>query len=89
MYDLSKDPWEIHNLAGRAEFQGTLRETRAILENWVIESDDRGRFPESDAMYDSDMKVYVDGQLNRGRTEYVQELQNNIKLMKQWKAEGK
>ena len=66
-----------------------LREMRAILANWIIESDDQGRFPESDAMYDSQMKQYVAAQLRNGRTESAQELQNNIKLMKRWKAEGK
>ena len=89
LYDLSEDAWEIHNLADDPEQLDKLREMRAILADWIIETDDQGRFPESDAMYDSDMKVYIDGQLSRGRTEYVQELRSNISLMKQWKAEGK
>jgi len=89
LYDLSKDPWEVHNLAKQPEHLDKLREMRAILANWIIESDDQGRFPESEAMYDSDMKAYIDGQVRRGRTEYAQDVQDNINLMKQWKAEGK
>lgn len=89
LYNLSEDRWEVYNLANESEHLDKLREMRAILANWIIESDDQGRFPESDAMYDSDMKVYIDRQLSRGRTEYVRDLQENIKLMKQWKAEGK
>jgi hypothetical protein len=35
------------------------------------------------------MKGYLGSQLKNGRTEAAQQLQDNIKLMKQWKAEGK
>ena len=72
LYNLREDSWEVHNLANEPGHLDKLREMRAILANWIIESDDQGRFPESDAMYDSDMKVYIDSQLSRGRTEYVQ-----------------
>ena len=89
LYDLSQDRWEVHNLANEPEHLDKLREMRAILANWIIESDDQGRFPESDAMYDSQMEQYLAAQLRNGRTEAAQKLQNNIKMMKQWKAEGK
>ena len=89
LYDLSKDRWEIHNLAKQPEHLDKLREMRAILTNWIIESDDQGRFPESEAMYDSAMKKYIDGMTRRGDTERAQDLQANINLMKQWDAEGK
>ena len=89
LYDLSKDRWEVHNLAKQPEHLGKLREMRAILANWVIESDDQGRFPEPETLYDSAMKRYLDGMTRRGDTERAQELQANINLMKQWKAQGK
>jgi len=89
LFDLSADKWEVNNLAGKAEYKDKLAEMRGILDKWVVESDDKGRVPESDAMYDSDMKVYLGGSKRRGRTEYAKELEGNIKLMKKWKAEGK
>jgi arylsulfatase A-like enzyme len=89
LYDLSKDRWEVNNLAGKGEYKKKLREMRGILTDWIIESDDKGRFPESEAMYDSDMKVYIDGMKKNGRTEYAQEVEDNVNLMKKWKAEGK
>ena len=89
LYDLSKDRWEVHNLARQPEHLDKLREMRAILTNWIIESDDQGRFPESEAAYDSAMKKYLDGMIRRGDTERAQELQSNIDLMIQWDAEGK
>ena len=89
LYDLSNDPWEIKNLADNPKHLDKLREMRAILANWIIESDDQGRFPESEAMYDSQMSGYVKNlQKNKG-PEFAEKLQNNIQLMKQWKAEGK
>ena len=62
---------------------------RGILGDWIIESDDKGRFPESDAMYDSDMKVYIDQRKKNGSTEYAKEVQGNVTIIKKWKAQGK
>ncbi len=89
LYNLSEDRWEVQNLANEPEHLDKLREMRAILANWIIESDDQGRFPESEAMYDSQMSGYIKNLLKNKGPEFSQELQNNIKLMKQWKAEGK
>ncbi|HIJ72447.1 MAG TPA: sulfatase [Planctomycetes bacterium] len=89
LYDLSSDRWEIHNLAEDPQYRDKLRQMRGILANWIIESDDKGRFGESDAMFDSDMKAYIDGQMKRGNTQYARVVQDNVKLMKKWKAQGK
>jgi arylsulfatase A-like enzyme len=89
LYDLSNDRWEIHNLAGKPEYCQKLREMRGILANWIIESDDKGRLPEPETMYDSDMKAYIDGQMKLGNTQYAKEVQRNVNLMKKWEAQGK
>ncbi len=65
---------------------------RVILDKWIRETNDRGRYPEPKAMYDSDMKVYVDGMRNRGGDEWIEHaklIERNIALMKKWQAEGK
>lgn len=88
LYDLSKDPWEIHNLAGDANQKARLAKFRGLLANWELETNDRGRFPESEAMYDSDMELY----LNKGKKrkpEQAAVLKSNIELMKRWHAAGK
>lgn len=89
LYHLVDDRWEIRNLANDPKHLDKLREMRGILANWIIESNDHGRFPESEAAYDSQLKGYLNAQVKRGRTEAAKELQSNIDLMKQWKAEGK
>ena len=88
LYDLSSDPWEIHNIASDPAMQKRLSEFRGTLKKWEIESDDRGRFPESEAMYDSDMAPYL-GKLRKKDPEKSAELEANIALMKRWRAEGK
>lgn len=52
LYDTAADPFEIHNLAASAEpgHQRILREMRAALEQWIVEADDQGRFPEPPAV---------------------------------------
>ena len=89
LYYLVDDQWEIRNLANDPRHLAKLREMRAILGNWIIGSDDHGRFPESEAAYDSQLKGYLESQVKRGRTEAAKQLQANIDLMKQWKAEGR
>jgi arylsulfatase A-like enzyme len=46
LYDLERDPHEIHNLAGQREHQATQARLRKVLEDWIASTDDQGRFPE-------------------------------------------
>lgn len=40
LYDLGEDPWEFHNLAGKAEYAGVEQRMKAALEAWRRETDD-------------------------------------------------
>jgi len=88
LYDLTKDPWEIHNLAGDTIQKGRLAEFRGLLANWELETNDRGRFPEAEAMYDSDMAPYFEKSRKRN-PDQAKILESNIALMKRWRAAGK
>ncbi len=58
LYDLKKDPHETRNLvdSSKRKHAMALGRLRSILHRWIIETDDRGRFPESDAA----LKAVVD-----------------------------
>ncbi len=49
LYDLQTDPDEIHNLAtsDQPEHQAELKKLRAVLEQWIRDTDDQGRIPEA------------------------------------------
>ncbi|MCB1091605.1 MAG: sulfatase, partial [Verrucomicrobiae bacterium] len=79
LYDWKADPWQTNNLAADLAHRETLEALRARLDRWIVETNDHG--PESETMYDSDMKVY----LGKGNPE----VEKNIALMKQWAREGK
>ncbi len=79
LYDWKADPWQVNNLASDPKFAATLQQLRSRLDRWIEETKDRG--PESDEMYDSDMKVY----LGKGNPQ----VEKNIAQMKKWAAEGK
>lgn len=79
LYEWRSDPWQVQNLAGDPGHREALGEMRTRLDRWMEETRDRG--PESEAAYDSDMKVY----LGKGNPE----VEKNIALMKQWAREGK
>lgn len=87
LYDREADPWELNNLAGDPAHAATLTEMRGILDAWIQETNDRGQSPETGAVYDEDMKVYLEGQ--KRSPEYVRILEGNIAQMKAWAAEGK
>ena len=88
LYDLENDPEEIRNLASSPEYETILQSLRQQLADWEIRTGDQGRTPESETMFDSDMKVYLDA-LKRRHPERWGEVQENIRLMKKWAAEGK
>lgn len=79
LYDVKADPFETRNLAEDPAQQATLVAMRARLDQWIVDTRDRG--PEPESMYDSDMKVY----LQRPNPA----VERNIRLMKTWAKEGK
>jgi arylsulfatase A-like enzyme len=81
LYEWTKDRYQVKNLAGDPAHQQVLEEMRDRLDRWIVETGDQGQQPEPAAMYDSDMKEYL-----AKRNPVVE---RNIKLMKQWAAEGK
>lgn len=88
LYDLRSDPWQLGNLAGDPAHRETLAGMRGILANWELDTDDRGRFPEPEAIYDSDMDVGLAKHRKRN-PETAAALEENIALMKRWRGEGK
>lgn len=84
LYDLQADPFELRNLAADPAHRTVLQEMRRALDRWMVETADQG--PEPEAMYDSDMAVYLAERANSGRDD---ETRRNIELMKRWAAEGR
>ncbi|MCS6952487.1 MAG: sulfatase [Bryobacterales bacterium] len=61
LYDLDSDPHETRNLAHEAAHRRTLERLRAILDDWIRETGDRGQDPEDRVMpWDRD-RTNVDG----------------------------
>lgn len=79
LYRWRGDRWQLENLAADPTNADVLAGLRGRLDRWLTETGDQGA--ESDAMYDSDMKVYV----GKG----MPEVEANIATMKRWAAEGK
>ena len=50
LYDLEKDPYELNNLAELPMMQDTLAKLRAILKDWIKETNDLGEIPEQDLL---------------------------------------
>ncbi|MGF1581427.1 MAG: sulfatase [Gemmataceae bacterium] len=48
LYDLTKDPHQIRNLADNKDYADVLLQHRKILSAWMKKTDDKGQYPESD-----------------------------------------
>jgi arylsulfatase A-like enzyme len=88
LYDLEKDPYELQNLAGDPAHRRTLEALRGRLDGWMEATNDHGRQPEPEAVYDREMAVYL-GDRPGAPAPGKQEIRDNISLMKQWASEGK
>jgi arylsulfatase A-like enzyme len=84
LYDLSKDPWEVRNVASDPAYRTDLEALRGRLDRWMKETADRG--PEAESMYDSDMAVYL-AETRDAKQKAV--LEANIRLMKDWARDGR
>ncbi|MGY8953219.1 MAG: sulfatase/phosphatase domain-containing protein, partial [Flavobacteriales bacterium] len=89
LYDLSVDPYEIHNLADNKAYTSNLNALRTLLNKWIQETGDQGMTPESVKNYDSNLEAYLTPFRKRGKMERVKNIEANIALMKQWAKEGK
>lgn len=79
LYAWRTDRWQHVNRADDPACATVLQQLRRELDDWLRTTRDGGR--ESEAMYDSDLAVYL------GRGHPV--IERNIALMKRWAAEGK
>jgi arylsulfatase A-like enzyme len=88
LYDLTADPHELKNLAAEPKYQETLKAMRKRLADWEEKTNDRGRKPEPQEMYDSDMAVYLAG--NGGlQKDKLEELKRNIAQDRAWAKAGR
>jgi arylsulfatase A-like enzyme len=88
LYEWTTDRWQVKNLAADPAHAAMLKTLRARLDRWMAETGDRG--PESEAMYDSDMKSYLSARSKRGGDDEGEDIiRENIRLMKKWSQEGK
>lgn len=46
LYDIIKDPYELNNLANNKTYAKQLKKMRSILEQWIVETGDKGQIPE-------------------------------------------
>jgi len=89
LYDVVNDPHEIHNLADDPDFADQLVHLRGLLDQWMEDTGDQGRTPESEERYDSEMEPYLSKSRNRLGKESLKTLEDNIAWMKKMAAGGK
>ena len=91
LYDLRNDPFELRNIASEATHKETLEELRDILNKWIVDTDDKGQYPESWDDYLKNMEAANASLLDRSPplTQKAEDRNMNVSLMKKWRGEGK
>ena len=51
LYDITKDPFELHNLSDKEEYRGVLEKLRAVHEEWIQKYGDRPAIPEKELVW--------------------------------------
>ena len=77
LYDLENDPHEIHNLIQSPKHQKRLNLLRVALDTWMVETNDQGRFVESEEIHqfwENQMKKSYDQRLLKRAESKVQDL---------------
>ena len=49
LYDINADPFELNNLAQNPQYSKVLEKYRSVLNQWVLETDDKGQYGEDEA----------------------------------------
>ena len=47
LYDLKNDPLELNDLSSLDEFELTVKKMDSVLNQWIIQTNDLGEYPES------------------------------------------
>ncbi len=85
LYDLENDPFEVHNLAYKKEYQQVRKQMESVLMDWIKEIDDKGFHPDSPAI----QKHFIDYRTINKELYRKERLKSYLEIEKQLKAEGK
>ncbi len=77
LYDLQQDPYELQNLAKIPEMQDTLMRMRAVLNEWIENTNDLGRVPEKELI----AKWLPNGQQQKLSPLELEEKEGRIRLL--------
>jgi arylsulfatase A-like enzyme len=79
LYDLDNDPYEIHNLARDPKYVADLSRLRGVLNQWIEDVNDQGRYPEPPEVTEhyeqQSIKSYItSGRLEKARAEVLEQI---------------
>ena len=83
LYDITKDPYETVNLAGKAEYWGVLLSMRQRLKSWMKHTNDPG--PETPEIYAAEMEYQINR--NKPNPQAYAAVKANVELYKRWATE--
>ena len=82
LYDLTKDPYELNNLADKISLKDTLFFLREVLDQWIIDTNDLGEYSEKELI----KKWFYMGKLKK--LESLTKIRKNNKVFLKHKNKG-
>lgn len=68
LYDLRVDPFEINNLVKNPKYATQLSDLSQVLTNWIIETDDKGQYPENEGALKLMLGIWGETAVNKEYT---------------------
>ncbi|WP_158966496.1 sulfatase [Paraglaciecola sp. L3A3] len=80
LYDIQKDPHQINNLATNSDFNSELLRHRKLLQDWIVTTDDKGAYPESETAIKETLDLWGKSCVSQQCIEYRKNHQDTLQL---------
>ncbi len=85
LYDLNQDPWEVHNLSGKKDYEDTLLHLRSLMDSALLKYD-KGIYPETDEEIEFAEKLMKDRFKKRMENKGLSEKSTDEEILEYWKS---
>ncbi len=85
LYDLNQDPWEVHNLSGKKDYEETLLHLRSLMDSVLLKYE-KGIYPETEEEIEFAEKLMKDRFKKQMENKGLSEKSTDEEILEYWKS---
>ena len=85
LYDLNQDPWEVHNLSGKEDYEETLLHLRSLMDSVLLKYD-KGIYPETEEEIEFAEKLMKDRFKKQMENKGLSKKSTDEEILEYWKS---